>query len=121
MTVLPVIILLGITVMIGLVMGMRVLGGHRNKPVMIGAHVLLGAAAFEPLAVILHGAQNATSSARAYGTATLLVIGLALISGVVRSLVIKQSPAMSRPLLAVHATIAAIALVLAFLLAAKLS
>jgi hypothetical protein len=121
MTLLPVIILLGITVMIGLFMGQRAWRGVPNNPVMIGFHVLLGAAAFEPLVVALQKIQVGSAATGSYGTATFLLVGLTLISGVVRSLVIKQSPALRTPLLAVHATLAATALALAVILAVKLA
>ena len=121
MSILPVVALLGITVILGLVMATRQFRGLRNKPVMIGAHVLLGAAAFEPLAVALQATPGGPTAAGGYGMATMLLIGLALVSGLVRALIVKHKPAASLPLLALHATFAASALVLAVVVAAQLT
>jgi hypothetical protein len=121
MTVAPVVLLLGTTVILGLIMGLRYFRGVRNPPLMIGAHVLFGAAAFEPLAVALQSAPGDVSTAGGYGMATMLLIGLALVSGLVRALIVKHAPAASTPMLAAHASVAATALVLAVVLAVKLA
>lgn len=119
MTLLPIVALLAAAVIIGLIMAPRALKGERNRPLLIAAHILLGAAALEPLAIAMH-ATGRIDAAGSLGTATFLLIGLALASGVIRALLVRQSPALRTPLLALHGSIAAAALVSAIMLAAKL-
>lgn len=121
MTVLPAVIILGLTVALGLVMALRYLRGQPNNPVMIGIHFLLGAAVLEVLAVGLHSTPGGIAAGGGFATFTLLFAGLALFSGIVRSLMRTSSASSSTALLAVHAAFATTALGLALTLFVKLA
>lgn len=102
MTIFPIVMLLSAGVALGLYMGLNYLKGARNKPVLIGAHVLLGFASFEPMAIALsRTGQN--------GTFALGGLVLAFASGALTPMIAKHSKSATSWALGCHAAIAAIA------------
>jgi hypothetical protein len=80
-------------VVLGLVLGWNYLKGIRN-PVLNGVHLLLGAGAFEGVALMMHGRsmlgeplEGAESVGGSMGGLVLAMLGVAMLSGLIWALV----------------------------------
>jgi hypothetical protein len=99
MTTTPLIILLFASVGLGVLLGLNYLKHIQNKPILIAAHLLLGAGSLEQLVIAISGGRG---GAYGYKAAGLLAITLAL--GFLGSLVFRQSPRKAGWVVAAHAT-----------------
>jgi len=102
--------IIGLTTCIGLYMGWQFLRGVRNRPMLVGIHLLLGLGSVEVLAVILRGAPNAAPVADRGGI--LLAAGLlvcALLSGLAVPLIARPVPDAAGMSIATHAGIGGVA------------
>jgi hypothetical protein len=90
MRILPVILLIGLTVSLGIYMGLRYLRGEKNKPEVIGFHFLIGIGGLEVLMVLMAGGLDGL----AFGHMPLAQIAAALIAS---ALVIAVITALGRP------------------------
>jgi hypothetical protein len=113
MIALPPLLLVSATVALGIFMGIQYLRGRRNKPILIGAHFLLGAGGLETMVILMRGTPDGEVAASgSYGTMAAGFLALALLSGVITPLVGRSSPASIGLLLATHASVAAAGFVL---------
>lgn len=112
MTMLPIVLLLTGGVALGLYMGLNYLKGVRNKPLLIGAHVLLGLASLEPMAIAL--SRKAEIGPLAPGG-----LVLAFASGAMTPIIAKQSRTATSWALGTHAAIAACAYVYILILMSR--
>jgi hypothetical protein len=104
----PALIVFGLTVAIGLYMGLRFLKGERNSPMLIGTHFLLGAGGMEVLVLAIHGTpMTPPIPLGTYGQPVIILFVMALISGVAAQLVFKNSVSAGTIALGAHALIAA--------------
>ncbi len=99
MTTTPLTILLFGAVALGVVLGLNYLRHTPNKPILIAAHLLLGAGSLEQLVINIQGDRGGAFGFKAAG---LLAITLAL--GFAGSLVFRQSPRKAGYVVAAHAT-----------------
>jgi len=107
MRAIPAVLLFGCAATLGVVMGIAYLRRRRNSPVMIGVHLLLGAAGMEVIAMLLSGASEGsalppTSLVRL--AAALLVT--ALLTGLATPLVARGSRRTMNFALLTHAGVA---------------
>jgi len=103
--------LLTAAVGLGLYLGLLYLRRVR-KPVVVGAHLLLGAAGLETTVVMLRGAPDGVTLAGSYGGAAAALLALTLVSGFSAPLLGKGSRRTANILLATHAGIGVTAFVL---------
>jgi hypothetical protein len=106
MQALPAILLVSVQVAIGLYLGFNYLNGDRNKPALIGAHLLLGAVALEVMALLLRGAPSgAETSARPVLTVAAGLTAAALLTGLAGAMFYKPMPKTAKVALYSHAVI----------------
>lgn len=109
MIALPIVALLTAGVGLGLLLGLRYLRGLPRKPVMIGAHLLLGAGTLEQIAVLLHGTPSGDVIAdQMLGRVALVLIAGALLFGLCAPLLSRQSRRGAEALLVGHASLGAL-------------
>jgi hypothetical protein len=107
MTLWPVVLIYGTTTLIGAYLGFQYLVGVRNRPTLIGVHLLLGAMGLEIVAMLLRGAPNGTSAAPGgMGPTVGLLFGGALLTGLIVPLIARPLPRAIGPGLALHASVA---------------
>ena len=107
MRIFPVVLLIGITVALGLYMGLNYLRGEKNKPEVIGFHFLIGVGGLEVLMMLLAGGPDGTEMAKV--TTAQIAAGLiagALVIGVLAALGKPKSRSTSNMALAAHAATA---------------
>lgn len=115
MAVIPLILLFGITAALGVYMGIRYLRGIRNKPMLIGIHLLLGAAGLEVMALLLRGAPDGTVlPSTTPGLVSAGLIAAALLTGFAVPILAKPMPKSITPTLALHAGIGTAGVLLLF-------
>jgi len=86
MTLLPPLLILAASAILGIFLGLFFLRGVR-KPALIGFHFLLGAAAMETTAVVLHGAPNGeAATGGSLGSVVLGLLAAALLTGLATAL-----------------------------------
>jgi len=108
MKALPPAVLLCAAVALGVFLGIRYLRRTRNKPVLVGIHLLLGGAGLEVVAMMLRGTPDgdgASGGALVKGAAGLLLA--AMISGLLSPMVGRGSRRIMNVALATHASLAA--------------
>jgi hypothetical protein len=111
MTAVPVLAILSAAVLLGLYLGLLYLRGER-KPVLIGAHFLLGAGGLEALVMLLHGTPDgAAPRTGSLGTTAALFFVISIISGVSAAL-LRRSRVIANTVLAAHAGVGAIGFML---------
>ncbi len=100
----PIVALLACGVGLGLFLGLRYLQGLPRRPVLIGAHLLLGAGTLEQIAVLLHGLPDGrVIEVQTLGRVALMLIAAALLFGLCAPLVSRQSRRGAEALLVGHA------------------
>jgi len=106
---LPVLLLLGAAAAIGLYMGQRHLRGARNRPMLIGVHLLLGIGGLEVMVMLLWGPDADPVGAGTRGAAGLatILLAAALFCGLLAPLIGRGSRRLMTAALATHAGIAA--------------
>jgi hypothetical protein len=109
MQVMPAIVLLSASVLLGLFLGLQYLRRVRSKPTLIGVHLILGAAGLEATAVLLRGTPDGTvMPAGSLGNAAALLLATAMISGLASPMIGRRSSrAVGTTALAAHAGVAA--------------
>ncbi len=106
MTTIPLILLFSATVALGVFLGVQHLRQRRGKPMLIGAHILLGAAGLEAVASLLWaGAPD--SPAHDVGTYAAGMLVAAMFIGLLSPLVGRRSRQTMTIALTTHASIAA--------------
>jgi hypothetical protein len=114
MSFLPALILLSLTATLGVYLALAFLKRWPRRPMLIGLHLLFGAGSLEGLVIALHAevlAGSAPDAASSDGPNPLEItmlglIGLALISGLVRAAVGSRTRAVAMATLALHAALA---------------
>ena len=103
MTPIPAIALLSAAAALGLFLGWLYLRRVR-RPVLVGAHLLLGVGGIETMVMLLRGAPNGdVAPAGLLGTVAAALLAGALLSGLAAPLVARQSRATANVALATHA------------------
>ncbi len=107
MKTIPVLVLLGAAVCLGLFLGTQYLRQVRSRPAMIGLHLLLGAGGFEVLVMLLSGAPDGTVlAAGGQGRIAAGLLLLALFTGLTAPMVGRRSRPTMSAALATHAAAA---------------
>jgi len=107
MKALPVVILLGAAVCLGVIMGLEYLRGVRSRPAMIGIHLLLGAGGLEVLVMLLNRTPDGeVMPAGPLATAAAALVALALFVGLLAPMIGRRSRRTMNVALATHASIA---------------
>jgi len=110
---LPVVIFFGAAACLGVILGLQYLKGIRSKPVMIGMHLLLGAAGLEVMVMTLAGAPDGTVMwTGTLGRAAAGFLAAALFIGILSPMVGRRSRQTMNIALATHATVASVGVVL---------
>ncbi len=105
----PELALLTAAVVLGVYLGVQYLRRVRNRPVMIGLHLLLGAASTEIMVMVVHGTPSGRAlRAGPFGVASVAIIGLAMLSGLIAGLIARRSRHTADLSLAAHAGVAAL-------------
>jgi hypothetical protein len=114
MHLIPALVLLTASVALGLLLGWRYLRRERNKPALIGVHLILGAAGLEAMAMLLRGTPDGTLIvAGTLGNAAGLLLAAAMISGFASPMIGKRSPRRTGTIaLASHAGVGAAGFIL---------
>jgi len=103
----PVVVLLGAAVILGIFLGYQYLRRVRSRPVLIGVHLLLGAGGLEVLAVLLRGAPDGDTLAPGkLGKVAAGLVVLALFSGLLAPMLGRRSRETMNIALATHAAVA---------------
>jgi hypothetical protein len=114
MKALPVAILLIAASVLGVVLGLRHLRGARRPPVMIGAHLLLGAGGLELFAMLLRGTPSGTIlSAGTFGWVAAALLAVSMFAGVSAAL-FRRSPRVAQIVLVTHAALGGVGVLLFF-------
>ena len=101
----PVALLLGAAMALGLWMGWQFLRRANSNPIHIGFHLLLGVGAMEAVVMLIRSTPDANLAA--WGKPAALVLALAVISGFATSVVARRWSHRSGGLvLAIHAVLA---------------
>jgi hypothetical protein len=109
MTTAPALVVLGATVLLGGWLGTQYLMGVRNRRVLIALHLVLGIAGLEVLMLLLRGAPDGRAAVTGSGgLIAALLLGGAMFSGFLAPIVAPSRPGAIGPMLAVHATVAAL-------------
>ena len=107
----PAIALIAVASGIGGYLLWKFLKGERNNPYLIGVHLLLGLAAFELTAMLIHGAPDGARVALSSATTALLAaLGAAALTGLLAPIIGRQSRTSGTVMLYGHAGIGALAL-----------
>jgi len=110
MMLLPPLLILSASAVLGIFLGLFYLRGVR-KPALIGFHFLLGAAAMETTAVVLHGAPNGeAANGGSLGSVVLGLLAAALLTGLGAALLHERR--LSEMVLVSHAGIGLVAFAL---------
>jgi hypothetical protein len=108
MIVIPDVILLTAATLLGLYLGWDYLRRGPRRPIMVGAHLLLGAAGLEIMVVLLRGTPSGQSLALGMiGALAISFTALALLSGLISGLYARRSRRVADITLATHAAVAA--------------
>jgi hypothetical protein len=103
MTRLPALLFVTAATALGIYLGVLFLRRVR-RPVLIGVHLILGAAAVEMTAMLLRGTPGGEAvPAGAFGVAAACLLAVAMISGFAAPLFYRQSPRTANVVLATHA------------------
>ncbi len=103
MAALPPTLFLTIAAGLGLYLGWLYLRGIRRKPVMIGLHLLLGAAGLETMVMMLRGLPNGeTSAAGAFGGIAAGLLAAAMFSGLIAPMLCRGSRRTANLVVASH-------------------
>jgi hypothetical protein len=120
MKAIPVAILLLAATVLGVVLGLRHLRRMRRPPVMIGAHLLLGAGGLELFAMLLRGTPSGTIfSAGTFGWVAAALLAVSMFAGVSAAL-FRRSPRAAQLVLLTHAALGAVGVLLFFVWVATL-
>jgi hypothetical protein len=117
MMALPAGVFLAAAAALGSFLGLLYLRGLRRKPVLIGTHLLLGAAGLEQMAIMLRGAPNGiVLEAGVLGNLAAGFVAAAMFSGLAAALLPARSRRVVDVTLATHASVgfAGLALFLAW-------
>jgi hypothetical protein len=107
MIVIPDVILLGASAILGLYLGWAYLRRLPRRPVLVGSHLLLGAAGLEIMVVLLRGTPSGQSLALGVvGALAISLTALALLSGLIAGLIARRSRRTADVTLATHAAVA---------------
>jgi len=87
---------------LGLYLGLLYLRRVR-RPVLVGAHLLLGAAGIETMVVLLRGTRDGVVTTGSFGIVVVVLLAAALVSGLSAPLLGKRSRQRMNILLATHA------------------
>lgn len=88
MKTLPLLLLMGASVALGLLMARRFWRREKNRPVHIALHLLLGIAGLEAMAMLKRGAPDGSvMAAGTWGDAALLALAISVITGFVLTVV----------------------------------
>lgn len=110
---LPVVILFGVAACLGVMLGLQYLKGVRSKPVMIGMHLLFGAAGLEVMVMTLAGAPDGTVIfTGTLGRTAAGFLAAALFIGILSPIVGRRSRLTMNVALATHATVASVGVAL---------
>lgn len=106
MMALPAGLFLAAAAALGSFLGILYLRGLRRKPVLIGTHLLLGAAGLEQMAMMLRGAPDGTIlQAGTLGNLAAGLIAAAMFSGLTAALLPARSRSVFNVTLATHASV----------------
>jgi len=113
MKAIPVLLLFAVTVCLGIWLGVEYLRRVRSRPVMIGLHLLLGAAGLEVMGMLLSGAPDGSAlpSTSLMRVAALLLL-VAMMSGLLAPMIGRRSRRTMNFALAAHVGVAATGFVL---------
>jgi hypothetical protein len=104
MIAIPALLLTSVAVAVGVYLGLLYLRRVRPIKAWLGAHILLGMAGIEQVAILTRGAPNGEIfKAGEYGTAALACFGLAMFSGFTAPLLGQKSRRNGEMMLATHA------------------
>jgi hypothetical protein len=107
MIALPALILLGVTVALGLYLGLQFLRKQPMRPGMIGLHFLLGAGGLEVMVMLLRGAPSGRLAVPgSLGNSAAAFLAMALIAGVTAPMIGRRSRRTAAIALATHASLA---------------
>lgn len=110
MTTYPVIVLVMAVAGLGGYLFWNFLTGERNKPTLIGVHLLAGMATLEVTMMIVRGAPDGTQAQySAYTNALFLALAVALLTGLLAPVVGRQYRVAGKALLYGHAGAATLA------------
>ena len=113
MIAIPDLILLTLAVGLGIYLGIQYLRRARPRPVLVGAHLLSGAAAMEGMVIVFHGTPSgAALKPGLLGFVAAGLIALAMFSGLIAGLIARRSRRTADISLASHVAIAALGVVL---------
>jgi hypothetical protein len=112
--------LLGGSAALGLFLGWQYLRRRRNKPLLIGLHLILGGAGLESI-VMLRGSTDAVIPALGLANAGVLLMFTAMMTGLITPLIAQKRPRRIGSIaLAVHASVGALGFVLFLVWAATI-
>jgi hypothetical protein len=107
MNAVPVLVLLGAAVVLGLYLLLLYLRGHR-KPVLIGFHLLLGLGGLETLVMLLHGTPDGAAAPEGtLGQTAAVFLIVAVVAGLSAAL-LRRSRVFANVMLAAHAGVASV-------------
>ena len=120
--VMPVVLLLSVAVALGLFLGMQYLRGVRASKVLIGVHLLLGAAGLEALARLLWGTtpDGTLLPAGTVGTVAAVLLAVAMFCGLTAPVLARRLPRTIHFAVATHVGIGAAGFVLFLLWATRI-
>lgn len=100
----PIVAVVSAAVILGVYLGVLFLKGIRRTPVLIGLHLLLGAAALEMCVMLLHGPPSGVTVPEGpYGRIALVLFAGAMFSGLLTPMLFKHSRQGGNAMLATHA------------------
>jgi len=109
----PIVVLMGAAVALGVLLGVEYLRRVRSKPVIIGIHLLLGAGGLEVFAVLLRGTPDGEVMAPGLvGNAAAGLMFLAMFTGLIAPMVGRKSRRTMNVALATHASVASLGFLL---------
>jgi hypothetical protein len=109
----PIVILVVATASLGVYLGLRYLRHERNKPIVIGLHILLGAMTLEPMVIAMRGGLGGVPvQPSMFGVLGACGLALALFSGVTAVMIGRRSRQTANVALTCHAAVAASAVLL---------
>ena len=121
MKVIPVVLLLSLAAALGLFLGLQYLRGVRDSKVLVGVHLLLGAAGLEALARLLWGTtpDGTLLPAGMLGTIAAVLLAVAMFCGLTAPVLGRSLPRAINFAVATHAGIGAAGFVLFLVWAAR--
>jgi hypothetical protein len=108
MRAMPSFLLLAATVALGVLLGLDYLRGERSKPLVIGAHLVLGAIGVESFVMLLRGAPDGSVlGAGPVGNAAAGLLAVAMMSGLIAPIIGRNSTRTMNTALVTHIGLAA--------------